>query len=331
MVPIHQCGEIDGQLYIDMRLIDGSDLHAVQARGGPLGPARGVAVVRQIAAALDAAHAAKLIHRDVKPANIMLADDDFACLLDFGLANAANEAKLTSTGVTIGTFAYMAPERLSAGEVDHRTDIYALACVLYECLTGSPPYTMQDHAALIAAHLTAPIPRPSQHGPGIPTAFDDVIANGMAKNPAKRYASAGELARAAQHALTAADRPQADTIAASTQAATRTGNDQPTLSAADPPKAGRAAGANKSAVSPASAVRTKNASASRWPAASRKKPSASRTPAAAAASQRERRPSRPDRGGSRPQTSIASMALFLVVLVVITVIVIGGLVVALHF
>jgi hypothetical protein len=185
------------------------------------------------------------IHRDVKPANIVLADDDFACLLDFGLANAANEAKLTSTGVTSGTFAYMAPERLSAGEVDHRTDIYALACVLYECLTGSPPYTMQDHAALIAAHPTAPIPRPSQHGPGIPTAFDDVIATGMAKNPCqalrqRRRAGPRCPARAGRRGPT-----QADTIAASTRAATRAGNDQPTLSAADPPKAGRAAGAKQ--------------------------------------------------------------------------------------
>jgi serine/threonine protein kinase, bacterial len=220
VVPIHHCGEIGGQLYIDMRLIDGTDLEAVLAQEGPLSPARAVAVVRQIAAALDAAHAAQMIHRDVKPANILLAEDDFACLLDFGLANAATDAKLTSTGFTIGTWEYMAPERFSDGEVDHRADIYALACVLYECLTGSLPYTMSDRFELIAAHGTAPIPRPSQHGSAIPAGFDDVISCGMAKNPADRYASAGDLARAALRALSTRDQAQAETIAASAQVAT---------------------------------------------------------------------------------------------------------------
>ncbi|MEE6139843.1 serine/threonine-protein kinase PknH/PknJ [Mycobacterium sp. 050128] len=225
VVPIHQCGEIDGQIYIDMRLVDGTDLESVLAREGPLPPARAVAVVRQIAAALDAAHDAGLIHRDVKPANILLAYDDFACLLDFGLANAVSDAKLTTTGFTIGTFAYMAPERLSAdAEVDHRVDVYALACVLYECLTGSRPY-LGDMPALVTAHLTAPIPHASQQHPGIPAALDDIIARGMAKTAADRYGSAGEFARAAQFALKTKDQIQADAIAASAQA--------PTLSAAE--------------------------------------------------------------------------------------------------
>ena len=111
----------------------------VLARDGSLSPARAVAIVRQIAAALDAAHSAQMVHRDIKPANILLTGDDFACLVDFGLANAATDAKLTSSGTTIGTFAYMAPERFSNTDVSHRADIYALACVLYECLTGSRP------------------------------------------------------------------------------------------------------------------------------------------------------------------------------------------------
>jgi serine/threonine-protein kinase len=175
--------------------------------------------VRQIAAALDAAQSAHMIHRDVKPANILLTGDDFACLVDFGLANAATDARLTSSGTTIGTFAYMAPERLSNAEVSHRADIYSLACVLYECLTGSPPYAIGDLPALITAHLTAPIPRPSQQRPQIPAAFDDVIARGMAKNPDDRYASAGESARAAHRALSATDQDRADTILASTQVA----------------------------------------------------------------------------------------------------------------
>ncbi len=217
-MPVHQCGEIDGQLYIDMRLIKGTDLQTLLTRQGALSPARAVAIVRQIASALDAAHAEQMVHRDVKPANILLTADDFACLVDFGLANAATDAKLTSSGTTIGTFDYMAPERLSNAEVTHRADIYALACVLYECLTGSPPYGAADLPALITAHLTAPIPRPSQQGPQIPIAFDSVIARGMAKNPNDRYASAGELARAAYRALTASDQDQADTILADTQA-----------------------------------------------------------------------------------------------------------------
>lgn len=220
VVPIHQCGEIDGQIYIDMRLVDGTDLEAVLSQHGPLSPARAVSVVRQIAAALDAAHSAGLVHRDVKPANILLTADDFACLVDFGLANAASDAKLTSTGITIGTLAYIAPERLSAdAEIDHRADVYALACVLYESLTGSRPYS-GDMPALISAHLTAPIPQPSQQRPDIPSAFDDVVACGMAKAATDRYPSAGDLARAAQLALTGRVQVQADTIAASTQAPT---------------------------------------------------------------------------------------------------------------
>ncbi|TAM69153.1 serine/threonine-protein kinase [Mycobacterium sp.] len=215
VVPIHDYGEIDGQLFIDMRLIDGTDLEAVLSQGGPMAPARAVAVVQQIAAALDAAHNVGLTHRDVKPANIVLTSDDFACLLDFGLASAASDAKLTSTGTTVGTFAYMAPERLrTGGEIDHRVDVYALACVLYECLTGSRPYS-GDMPAVISAHLTDPIPLPSRQRPGIPIAFDAVIARGMAKSTADRYSSAGDLARAAQHALTGGEQIQAETIAAS--------------------------------------------------------------------------------------------------------------------
>ena len=213
VVPIHHCGEIDGQLYIDMRLIKGTDLQKVLARDAPLSPARAVAIVRQIAAALDAAHSAQMVHRDIKPANILLTDDDFACLVDFGLANAATDANLTSTGTTIGTFAYMAPERFSNTDVSHRADIYALACVLYECLTGSPPYPTGDLPALINAHLTAPIPRPSQRRPQIPAGFDDVIAVGLAKNPKDRFDSAGDLAAVARDALRPAGQRQADSPA----------------------------------------------------------------------------------------------------------------------
>lgn len=202
VLPIHSCGEIDGQVYIDMRLVRGVDLETLLKREGPLDPARAVKLIRQVGAALDAAHAETVLHRDVKPANILLSGDDFASLVDFGLASAAGDARLTKTGKAVGTFDYVAPERLSDFPVDHRCDVYALACVLYELLTGKPPYDEhRDLSALMTAHLAAPIPRPSQQRPGIPAALDAVIERGMAKNPDARYRSAGELAGAAENAL----------------------------------------------------------------------------------------------------------------------------------
>ncbi|MCB9438693.1 MAG: protein kinase [Mycolicibacterium sp.] len=201
VVPIHAYGEIDGRLYIDMRLIRGRELGAVLA-DGPLEPRRAVWIVRQIASALDAAHAAGLVHRDVKPGNILLTDDDFACLVDFGLATAATDPRLTGTGNTIGTLTYMAPERFTApAELGHRADVYALACVLFECLTGALPYpSTGDMAVLMGAHLSAPIPRPGSYSPDL-AVLDGVIAAGLAKTPADRYPSAGALARAAADAL----------------------------------------------------------------------------------------------------------------------------------
>src|SRR5246127_28061 len=141
VVPIHDFGEIEGQLYVDMRLIDGKDLAGMGSPSGPLSPPRAVAIVRQIGSALDAAHAAGVMHRDVKPENILISADDFAYLVDFGIASATSDEKLTQFGTTVGTVKYMAPERFGDAEITHRADVYALACVLYECLAGSPPYT----------------------------------------------------------------------------------------------------------------------------------------------------------------------------------------------
>jgi serine/threonine kinase PknH len=212
VVPIHNYGELDGQLYIDMRFVEGTDLSDTLHKRGPLPPPEAVAIVSQIASALDAAHAAGVLHRDVKPENIMIAGDDFAYLVDFGIAAAAFDERLTQTGAAIGTWKYLAPERFSNGEATYRSDIYALACVLFECLTGGAPYESDSSPALMAAHLMEPVPRPSQTRPGIPTALDAVIAQGMAKNPADRYARAGDLAQAAHEALTAADQHQASEI-----------------------------------------------------------------------------------------------------------------------
>jgi serine/threonine protein kinase, bacterial len=213
VVPIHDYGEINGQLYLDMRLIEGTSLRTMLTRDGPLAPARAVAIVRQVAAALDAAHATGVTHRDVKPGNILITHDDFAYLVDFGIARAAADPGLTQTGTAMGTYNYMAPERFTGHEVTYRADIYSLACVLGECLTGAPPYRSDSVERLIAAHLLEPAPRPSQLRPGrVPQALDPVIAIGMAKNPEERYRSAGDLAAAAHDALTAPEQDQAITI-----------------------------------------------------------------------------------------------------------------------
>jgi serine/threonine kinase PknH len=212
VVPIHDYGEVDGQLFLEMRLIDGTDLDTLLKRSGPLTPPRAVAIITQVAAALDAAHAAGVMHRDIKPQNVLVTRDDFAYLVDFGIASATTDEKLTQLGFAVGTWKYMAPERFSNKEIDHRADVYALGCVLYECLTGSPPYASDSAGVLISAHLMDPIPQPSTKRSGIPRALDTVITRGMAKNPDDRYASTGDLARAATQALTNPDQNRAATI-----------------------------------------------------------------------------------------------------------------------
>ncbi|WP_156747373.1 serine/threonine-protein kinase, partial [Mycobacterium sp. E2462] len=210
VVPIHDYGEIDGQLYVDMRLIDGTDLARLLKTYGPLAPPRAVAIVRQVGAALDAAHATGVLHRDVKPENILVSAADFAYLVDFGIASAASDEQLTQSGSTVGTTKYMAPERFRNGALTPRADIYALTCVLYECLTGSAPYT-GDHLSVLGGHLHRDIPRPSAARPSIPAAFDAVIARGMAKNPADRFATCEDLSAAAYAALVPPDRDPDDT------------------------------------------------------------------------------------------------------------------------
>ncbi|GAA2551189.1 serine/threonine-protein kinase [Pseudonocardia hydrocarbonoxydans] len=209
IVPIHRFGEIDGRLYLDMRLVEGVDLASWLKAHGPMPPVAAVSVVSQIAAALDAAHAEGLVHRDVKPSNVLLAgvhgaDVDrevFAYLFDFGIARAqegvGEDPALTRAGTMPGSLAYIAPERFSGVEGDPRADVYALACVLHQALTGRPPYE-GDMATLMNAHLNAPPPRPSSTRPDLPSGLDQVVARGMAKDPAQRPASAGALAAAAR-------------------------------------------------------------------------------------------------------------------------------------
>jgi len=212
VVPIYDVGEIDGRLYVTMRLIVGQDLQTV-LNGGPLAPARAVHVVEQIASALHSAHRTGLVHRDVKPSNILLAQNDFAYLIDFGIARATGDTALTSANTTIGTWAYMAPERFQAGEIQPSSDVYALACVLFQCLTGVVPYPGDTLEQVAVGHMVTPPPRPSQDHDTVPLAMDQVIATGLAKQPADRYASTIDLAAAAHRAIgSPADQAHAPTV-----------------------------------------------------------------------------------------------------------------------
>ncbi len=202
VVPIHSYGEIDGRLYVDMRLIEGRDLlQYIAENGGRLSPERAVAVIEQVAAALDSAHQVGLIHRDIKPKNILVTNArDFVYLIDFGIARTLADTALTQTGHTMGTVAYMAPERFR-GTTDHRADVYSLACVLHECLTGKGPFAGDSLEQQLNAHLNTPPPQPSTLAPDVPPALDAVVARGMAKDVEYRYQSAMELAEAARAAL----------------------------------------------------------------------------------------------------------------------------------
>jgi serine/threonine protein kinase len=197
VIPVHDFGEIDGVLYIDMRLVEGPNLKDVLRADGPLPPRRAASIIAQVAAALDAAHADGLVHRDIKPENVLLTGGDFAYLADFGIAHAQGNTSVTMTGSVVGSADYIAPERFSAGVAGPEADVYSLTCVLYECLTGRPPFETTDLAQLMSAHVLAPPPRPSIMRRGVGKQFDTVIARGMAKEPEARFRSAGELARAA--------------------------------------------------------------------------------------------------------------------------------------
>ncbi|WP_433757063.1 protein kinase domain-containing protein [Nocardia sp. CA-135398] len=206
IVPIHGFGELDGRLYIDMEYIDGIDLSEMLTRVGTLTPIAAVDFVTQAASGLDAAHRAGLIHRDVKPSNILVGTGGHAYLIDFGIAHSLGQTAVTATGMAIGSWAYMAPERFN-GTVDARSDVYSLACVLYECLTGRRPYGDTDPARQMHGHLMTAPPHVSTVNPAVPPALDAVIARGMAKDQTQRYPTAREFAAAAYAATAFARRP----------------------------------------------------------------------------------------------------------------------------
>jgi serine/threonine-protein kinase len=206
VIPIHRYGEIDGRLYLDMRLVDGVDLAQLLAREGALSPRRAVHLLGQAAEALDAAHARGLVHRDVKPSNLLVTASDFVYLVDFGTASVGGavtrDQPLTAVGSTIGTLDYMAPEQLlGTSGVDARADVYSLACVLFEMVTGQRPFPVDGVPALMHAHLNVPPPQVTTLLPHLPAALDRVVARGMAKDPRERYATTGELAADATRAV----------------------------------------------------------------------------------------------------------------------------------
>ncbi|WP_405166083.1 protein kinase domain-containing protein [Nocardia sp. NBC_01499] len=204
IVPIHDWGVIDGVLFIDMLLVRGVDLRTLLRTEGPLTPVRAVAIIEQIATALDAAHAGGLVHRDVKPANILVTAADYAYLADFGIAHTEGDSAVTMVGMAVGSYIYMAPERFDVAQVTGRADIYSLSCVLHECLTGASPFPAASMNVLIRSHLSDPPPRPSAQQAGIPAGLDAVISRGMAKDPADRWPTAAALALAARAALSSA-------------------------------------------------------------------------------------------------------------------------------
>ncbi|MGY0501737.1 protein kinase domain-containing protein [Nocardia sp. FBN12] len=212
VIPVHDWGEVDGVLYIDMRLVKGVDLRERLQQHGRLTPVEAVQVVEQIAFALDAAHEVGLVHRDVKPGNILLTGNLFAYLVDFGIAHTATDPQLTSAGSAVGSMAYMAPERFESVPMSPSVDTYALTCVLYECLVGRVPFPVNSLAGAIGSHQMAPAPRPSAADSTLAT-FDAVIERGMAKRPEQRYGTPVDLARAAKAALIQAERSTPATVA----------------------------------------------------------------------------------------------------------------------
>jgi len=201
IIPVYEAGEADGVLFIAMRYVAGGDLRQVLEREGALAPDRAADFVSPVASALDAAHSAGLVHRDVKPGNILVdaraGRPDHVYLADFGLSKAGSPSvRLTRTGMFLGTVAYMAPEQIEGREVDGRTDQYALACSAFELLSGVVPFERDQDMAVIYAHLSLPPPSLASRRPDLPSAADDVLARAMAKVPQDRYPSCREFADA---------------------------------------------------------------------------------------------------------------------------------------
>ncbi|WP_040510324.1 serine/threonine-protein kinase [Gordonia soli] len=234
VIPIHDWGEIDGVLFIDMRLVDGEDLRSVLRREAPLTPERAVGIIAQVSSALDAAHADGLVHRDIKPENILIGTGDFAYLVDFGIAHGADDTHLTQTGTAIGSIAYMAPELFDATAIGPSGDIYALTCVLFECLTGRVPHPAHSVSAAIKAAVLDQPPSVSEVNSDVPAGLDPVIGAGLAADPERRFATAGRLVDAAKRALAGEPDPLAGLVPGPVVGATTSDAESPTSIVASP-------------------------------------------------------------------------------------------------
>ena len=205
VIPVYAAGEADGHVYIAMRLVEGSDLRSVLRRDGRLEPARAIALVAQVASALDAAHARGLVHRDVKPSNVLIdsqQEREHCYLADFGITTTASDLQPVDVSQRLlGTLAYVAPEQVRGDPVDARADVYSLGCLLFECLTGEVPFVRDSDIAVVFAHLEEPPPRPSERVGELPSEIDAVIARALAKQPEDRYETCGELVDDARRAL----------------------------------------------------------------------------------------------------------------------------------
>ena len=263
VIPVYEAGESEGWLFISMRWVEGSDVRSLISREGSLDPERAVAIVERVGAALDAAHNHGLVHRDVKPANVLTTAgaEEHVYLTDFGLTKrAASAGGPTHTGHFVGTADYAAPEQIKGERADARADVYALGCLLYQAVTGRVPFDRDSEVAKMYAHLNDHPPVVSEASPDLPAALDEVVERALAKDPADRFPSAGDLARAARGALagTAVVAPErslargvAAPVAGPTEAAP-TVRPEPTVPAATVPGGGNApASGGRSRMTPA--------------------------------------------------------------------------------
>jgi YVTN family beta-propeller protein len=201
VIPIYEAGTADGRLFLAMRFVDGGDLRGLLETEAPLAPERAVAICGQVADALDAAHARGLVHKDVKPSNVLLDGNEHVYLADFGLTRELAEQGAADVGRSVGTPAYASPEQIRGDEVSGSADVYALGCVLFECLTGEPPFAGERDLALLFAHLEKQPPNASARNPRLPPAIDPVLMRALAKDPHDRHASCRELVEEARVAL----------------------------------------------------------------------------------------------------------------------------------
>ena len=260
IVTMYEAGETEHGLFLAMRLVRGPTLKELITPGA-LGPARTVRLLLPVANALDAAHEIGLIHRDIKPQNILVGARDHPYLADFGLTKVTGEAGLTEPGQFMGTLDYVAPEQIQGTGASNQSDVYSLAGVLYECLTGAIPYDRQTEAAVMYAHVAEPPPRPTEELADLPGAIDEVVQRGMAKAPENRYGSAGEMLREAAHALGIDPREESSTPASAPASAAAATARSPVI---EPPGGvTRAHGAAAGAAAPTAPARVPSRAGSR--------------------------------------------------------------------